>query len=1066
MCLACVPTSCAAQQSNTPTPISRPLQTQHSQSTEPLHSDSFALAPPSQTRRRHTLLQRRPEWTRAAARSKFRCALHQRRGRCTRYGSTNESRATHACLAAGKIMSLSATVAPVAELIGGRGAPFGACGAVVFVQRTSTPDPNEPHDVHEHEHDLPPRAGTFNPSLLQQPRTPYNPYSRPSTSSGSATSQVLRRTPNLEESRLPFRPRSASFDSPIVQSSPEQQEQTPPQPTVRFAETPPRPRASSTSAADVRSRYPVPTHPALRISRGRASAIQWVLETAIREPKPFTPVLEEENAQMSDLTGGNGRIAATSGGGARSIGPVPVTQGLQQPPPIPESAPREGSRSPGMRTPTQIMADRRRRAETAEAARLHQAQEEERARRAMAEEQKRRERAQQAQATVGGPGQPLQPSGHRRTQSSAAGPHRGQTGDSGYMTSGQGESSMGPLPQPPPIPSQPGRQRANTQSQGEPRPVPSQQQPAAAGAQQRGPPPQPRGPQGPQTEPGPSRRRAPSAPQQPQAEAGPSTQQQPRSTQSSFPHAFERWEELSSHWEGLTSFWIHKLENDAEDVNRIPLGNQMSRQITDLAAAGANLFHAVVELQRLRASSERKFQRWFFETRSDMERAQEMNAELERQLIEERGKKRNSEQEVEGIERRARRAEKIAEEARRELAISKDEARRAWEELGRRETEERERVNALREGVPILIGGVQVFPTMAGASRQASVSQRPGTREGASNQYQSQAGTTYAAQEYAEGPSPTDTDPFTEHRGQGPVQPQSGHGAQYAQYPPSSATPATSSASQRTIIPTPQQQAAAGPSSSQQRSYHDPGPMPPPQGMYAHPTASVESQQGGASAIASPEQRTSGSASYIPSPSEGDGDSELDEGEEEYEIDEHGNIRYDMTGRPILWRRGLRVSGVDGQDDDEMDVAAEVERERQLARQYGAAAAHGPGAGVPTYPSIPPSSSAAMVAAQTAAAMAGGRAGLTSAGPTSAARVQGQQGQVQQGQGQLQVPQAPQAPMPPQVQTRPDYEGEGYEGYQPQPPWEGIAAGRHHHPTRLSDVIEEDERSRTTGGGE
>jgi hypothetical protein len=47
----------------------------------------------------------------------------------------------------------------------------------------------------------------------------------------------------------------------------------------------------------------------------------------------------------------------------------------------------------------------------------------------------------------------------------------------------------------------------------------------------------------------------------------------------------------------------------------------MSRQITDLAAAGANLFQALIELQRLRASSERKFQRWFFETRADQERA-------------------------------------------------------------------------------------------------------------------------------------------------------------------------------------------------------------------------------------------------------------------------------------------------------------------------------------------------------------------------------------------------------------------------------------------------------------
>ncbi|UZP37516.1 hypothetical protein NXS19_005332 [Fusarium pseudograminearum] len=94
----------------------------------------------------------------------------------------------------------------------------------------------------------------------------------------------------------------------------------------------------------------------------------------------------------------------------------------------------------------------------------------------------------------------------------------------------------------------------------------------------------------------------------------------------SFPHAFERWETLSAHWEGLTSYWIRKLEQNKDEMNRDPLNQQLARQVTDLSAAGANLFHAVVELQRLRASSERKFQRWFFETRGELERAQEVNA--------------------------------------------------------------------------------------------------------------------------------------------------------------------------------------------------------------------------------------------------------------------------------------------------------------------------------------------------------------------------------------------------------------------------------------------------------
>jgi len=61
----------------------------------------------------------------------------------------------------------------------------------------------------------------------------------------------------------------------------------------------------------------------------------------------------------------------------------------------------------------------------------------------------------------------------------------------------------------------------------------------------------------------------------------------------------------------------------ADELSRDPLNQQMARQINDLSAAGANLFHAVVELQRLRQSSERKFQRWFFDTRDEQERARE-----------------------------------------------------------------------------------------------------------------------------------------------------------------------------------------------------------------------------------------------------------------------------------------------------------------------------------------------------------------------------------------------------------------------------------------------------------
>ena len=112
---------------------------------------------------------------------------------------------------------------------------------------------------------------------------------------------------------------------------------------------------------------------------------------------------------------------------------------------------------------------------------------------------------------------------------------------------------------------------------------------------------------------------------------------------SSFPHAFERWETLSAHWEGLTAFWIRRLQRNEEEINGQPIMQQMARQITDLAAAETNLFHAVVEFQRLRASSERKFQRWFFDTRAEQERSREDGAKLEEKLQQEQQLRASSE---------------------------------------------------------------------------------------------------------------------------------------------------------------------------------------------------------------------------------------------------------------------------------------------------------------------------------------------------------------------------------------------------------------------------------------
>lgn len=134
---------------------------------------------------------------------------------------------------------------------------------------------------------------------------------------------------------------------------------------------------------------------------------------------------------------------------------------------------------------------------------------------------------------------------------------------------------------------------------------------------------------------------------------------------STFPHAFERWETLSSHWEGLTSFWVGRLEENRDQLKEKPFMEQMGRQITDLSAAGANLFHALVELQRLRASSERKFQRWFFETRQEQERAREAQGELERLLGAERDERAHALACIATAERDRIKAEDLVGEMRR-----------------------------------------------------------------------------------------------------------------------------------------------------------------------------------------------------------------------------------------------------------------------------------------------------------------------------------------------------------------------------------------------------------------
>ncbi|KAK7750415.1 hypothetical protein SLS62_007603 [Diatrype stigma] len=232
---------------------------------------------------------------------------------------------------------------------------------------------------------------------------------------------------------------------------------------------------------------------------------------------------------------------------------------------------------------------------------------------------------------------------------------------------------------------------------------------------------------------------------------------------SSFPHAFERWENLSAHWEGLTNFWIRRLQQNAQEINEDPVSQQLARQVTDLSSAGANLFHAVVELQRLRASSERKFQRWFFETRSELERNQEVTAMLEAALEEERRTRADAIREALEREEGSSKLLQTVAEMRKELLISKEEARRAWDELGRRENEERERIVSLQHGQPTIIGGVQVVPMIQSAGRSNSQRDPRSYNQAEPTEYTQSPSARGARPEYTQAPAvqPTPTSAST-----------------------------------------------------------------------------------------------------------------------------------------------------------------------------------------------------------------------------------------------------------------------------------------------------------------
>ncbi|KAF2747477.1 hypothetical protein M011DRAFT_494269 [Sporormia fimetaria CBS 119925] len=803
------------------------------------------------------------------------------------------------------------------------------------------------NDHHEHNATGEPHYLTSLQQRQQQAAEYYrsqpNP-SRPSSSSGSQA-HTLRRTPNFE--RLSPHPRPSSVNS-SAQIHP---------PRVRFASP------SRFLPTRLQSRAPelCAPHPALRISRRTASAIRFVLEEALRHPYPFTPDLAEENATMSEMTGAGG-VRAANGGARTTSGPVPVTR----------------ADHPNIRTPIMVLHERRQRE-----ARRQQNETEARAaeEQRKAEEERRKSAERRAQA-AGVAGAPLTNTPQRHAAQSAPlrtgdGQHA-QTSTTGGGVARQPErlipSAGGPVN--PPASSQAqdasagaqyGRPRAGSHAQQpQSRTAPTYEGTQASANDQRRPPPMQHS-RRPSAQTGATQAGATAAPA-----VGATTPNQTRqSNASSFPHAFERWETLSSHWEGLTSYWIRRLEQNTDEAGRDqPLVQQMSRQITDLSAAGANLFHAVVELQRLRASSERKFQRWFYEHRQEQEKAQEREAQFDQILRAERDARSEAVENMERMAMEKKNAERMVVEMKRELQISKEEARRAWEELGRREQEERDRTFSLAQGQPVSIGGVQVVPaqvTQRGHGSEETYPAGQGSGQGIEQRYT-----------YDEGESPTDTDPFVEQAATPRRQPATSAPLTSGTYVPSGASAPASSA-RPTVVSQAQDQAhIPAPLNPQQRVANQPN-MPStssPEAFYQQPEAYLHRDT--VTTIGEDER------SYVTSPG-----GETSEGDEEYAVDQYGNFILDDAGHRVPYR-SLRQH-----DSDEFDVQEDRRRELEHLQRYGSG----------------PQSGSSYVATTSA-----GQGGFTSP-------------------------------------NLPDYSGAGYGSE-----WTSM---RHHHPTRLSDVLEEDERSTT-----
>lgn len=926
------------------------------------------------------------------------------------------------------------------------------------------------------------------PQPPREAQTPVSQRRAPSASSDSARS--LRRTPRLQERNSSQR--SAGLPRQVrrerSQLGGRDRQELFAQPYLARADLPLYDAESIAPHTFRRivsqeSRWAPPN---TRISRRSHEAILFALE-AIRTGdgknyKVLSADLEEEGARMSDLlsgdqpnvSNGNGR---PPNGGSRAARGAPTPTG-------------------GVRTPTEVMRARRARD-------ARKKEQEEEAARLQNLEQEELVRLQQVAAT-GVRGDP--PAGREPRRSV------GEVQDATRRASGGQPSSRRSEIVPPLVGVTP-RPRVTTIDQGQPRPVTQpprvsskfQQQPAE------------------ETASGPSRASRvnpqttnieesanPRAQPQAAAQVPPQPSTQAQTGRSSFPNAFERWETLSSHWEGLTSYWIRRLQDNSNELNREPLNQQMSRQIVDLSAAGSNLFLAVFELQRLRASSDRKFQRWFFETRSELERYQGQQAELERLLRVEREERARVVSSTGSAEVERLKAEELVREMRRELQISKEEARRAWEELGRREQEERDRTVSLRSGEPTLVGGVQVVPMTQGVpSRQTANAQtRPQTRDGPyaggptagmiSGQNQrppSASHTTLESPDEEERQfsyqppapiSPTDTDPFTEEAARAatlqtptrvpePSRPSrpSREELQFYQRPAPAITSSTATTSSRAAqlqmypaIPTsgdpragysPARQTTTATSngSGNGRYYPQAGTNAGPQPSLSAGTAPSSMMTPARPGTRNTDPSSLGEPSYVHSNASGNDSSG---GDEEYEIDPDGNYRRDAGGRRVPWRdptdpaRGRQYDGDDG-SEDEYDVQSDIEREREHARRYGAG-------GVRQMQEQQPQQQPQPQQQQSQYLTPGMIAGpvATSLAPPSVIRPTTSSPSY----AQTSQPSAASSPTA-------DYSGQGYGGGNGNGNGGGVGSGweslnrRHQHPTPLSAIIEQDdERSRRT----